>query len=51
LASAILIDGILIRMVLLPGVMHLLGERAWWRRRRKEDPRLSGDTAQAELVP
>ncbi|MDO8189505.1 MMPL family transporter [Conexibacter sp. JD483] len=31
LASAILIDGILIRMVLLPGVMHLLGERAWWR--------------------
>ena len=29
LASAILIDGILIRMVLLPGVMHLLGERAW----------------------
>jgi RND superfamily putative drug exporter len=40
LASAILIDGILIRMVLLPGVMHLLGERAWWRRRGKEDPRL-----------
>ena len=32
LASAILIDGILIRMVLLPAVMHLLGERAWWRR-------------------
>src|SRR5215213_1405857 len=32
LASAILIDGILIRMVLLPGVMHLLGERAWWTR-------------------
>jgi putative drug exporter of the RND superfamily len=43
LASAVLIDGILIRMVLLPGVMHLLGERAWWRRRRKEDPRLSRD--------
>ena len=36
LASAILIDGILIRMVLLPGVMHLLGERAWWRRGGKE---------------
>ena len=33
LASAILIDGILIRMVLLPAVMHLLGERAWWRPR------------------
>ncbi len=37
LASAILIDGILIRMVLLPAVMHLLGERAWWRRGGKED--------------
>ena len=45
LASAILIDGILIRMVLLPGVMHLLGERAWWRRGGKEDPRRSEDTA------
>ncbi|MFN8149899.1 MAG: MMPL family transporter [Solirubrobacterales bacterium] len=31
LASAILIDAILIRMVLLPAVMSLLGERAWWR--------------------
>jgi putative drug exporter of the RND superfamily len=50
LASAILIDGILIRMVLLPGVMHLLGERAWWRRGGKEDPRLSEDTAHAELL-
>jgi uncharacterized membrane protein YdfJ with MMPL/SSD domain len=39
LASAILIDGILIRMVLLPAVMHLLGERAWWRRGGKENPR------------
>jgi RND superfamily putative drug exporter len=50
LASAILIDGILIRMVLLPGVMHLLGERAWWRRGGKEDPRLSQDTAHEELL-
>jgi RND superfamily putative drug exporter len=38
LASAILIDGILIRMVLLPAVMHLLGERAWWRRGGRDDP-------------
>ena len=35
LAAAILIDGMLIRMVLLPGVMHLLGERAWWRPRAR----------------
>jgi RND superfamily putative drug exporter len=58
LASAILIDGILIRMVLLPGVMHLLGERAWWRRGGKDDQQpatkrveepLEG-TAHAELL-
>jgi putative drug exporter of the RND superfamily len=50
LASAILIDGILIRMVLLPGVMHLLGERAWWRRGGKEDPRIGERTARGELL-
>jgi RND superfamily putative drug exporter len=38
LASAILIDGILIRMVLLPAVMHLLGEHAWWRRGGRKTP-------------
>ena len=45
-------------MVLLPAVMHLLGERAWWRRGRKEDPRLPtkrveeplADTAPEELL-
>ena len=50
LASAVLIDGILIRMVLLPAVMHLLGERAWWRRGAKEDPRLGEDSAHEELL-
>jgi putative drug exporter of the RND superfamily len=50
LASAILIDGILIRMVLLPGVMHLLGERAWWRRGDKKEPRLGDEAAHEELV-
>jgi putative drug exporter of the RND superfamily len=50
LASAVLIDGILIRMVLLPGVMHLLGERAWWRRGGKADQRLAQDTAGEELA-
>src|SRR5919109_573391 len=48
LASAILIDGILIRMVLLPGVMHLLGERAWWSRGGREDTRLGEDAAREE---
>jgi RND superfamily putative drug exporter len=50
LASAVLIDGILIRMVLLPGVMHLLGERAWWRRGGKADQRLAQDAAREELA-
>jgi putative drug exporter of the RND superfamily len=30
LASAILIDATVIRMVLVPAVMQLLGERNWW---------------------
>jgi hypothetical protein len=37
-------------MVLLPGVMHLLGERAWWRRGGKEDSRLGEAPAREELV-
>lgn len=38
LASAILIDAFLIRMVLLPAVMSLLGEKAWWKPGGKEAP-------------
>ena len=30
LASAVLIDAVIIRSVLVPAVMQLLGERAWW---------------------
>ena len=30
LAAAIFVDAILVRMVLLPASMRLLGERAWW---------------------
>jgi putative drug exporter of the RND superfamily len=30
LAAAIFIDAVLVRIVLLPAVMRLLGERAWW---------------------
>jgi RND superfamily putative drug exporter len=30
LASAILIDVLVVRLVLAPAVMTLLGERAWW---------------------
>ena len=30
MASAILIDATIVRMLLVPAVMHLLGERNWW---------------------
>jgi RND superfamily putative drug exporter len=30
LAAAILIDAVIVRMVLVPAIMRLLGERAWW---------------------
>jgi putative drug exporter of the RND superfamily len=30
LASAILIDATIVRMVLVPAVMQLLGDRNWW---------------------
>jgi RND superfamily putative drug exporter len=31
LAAAILIDALLVRLLLVPALMRLLGERAWWR--------------------
>ena len=30
MAAAILIDATIVRMVLVPAVMQLLGERNWW---------------------
>ena len=30
MASAILIDATIVRMVLVPAVMQILGERGWW---------------------
>ncbi|WP_196279059.1 MMPL family transporter [Catellatospora vulcania] len=36
LATAVLIDVTLVRMVLAPAVLELLGERAWWLPRRLE---------------
>ena len=33
LAAAILIDATLIRLVMLPAILVLLGDRAWWPRR------------------
>ncbi len=50
LASAILIDGILIRMILLPAVMHLLGEKAWWKPGGKNDPKPPSSRVDVEPV-
>ena len=33
LSAAILLDATLIRLVMLPAILVLLGERAWWPRR------------------
>ena len=41
LASAVFIDAVIIRSVLVPAVMQLLGERAWW------FPELAGPAAAA----
>ena len=30
MATAVLVDATLVRVLLVPAVMHLLGERAWW---------------------
>jgi RND superfamily putative drug exporter len=30
LAAAVLLDALVIRCLILPAVMHLLGARAWW---------------------
>ena len=43
LAAAILIDATVIRLVVLPAVLVLLGERAWPRRRRPHDPTIVGE--------
>ena len=30
LATAVLVDALVIRCLVVPAVLHLLGERAWW---------------------
>ena len=36
LSAAILLDATLVRLVMLPAALVLLGERAWWPRRRRQ---------------
>ena len=30
LGTAVLLDALLVRLVLLPAVLHLVGRKAWW---------------------
>jgi RND superfamily putative drug exporter len=39
LAIAILLDALIVRPVLLPAAVQLLGSRAWWPTRPRERPR------------
>jgi uncharacterized membrane protein YdfJ with MMPL/SSD domain len=52
LAAAILIDSTIVRAVLLPAVMKLLGEWNWWLPRWLEwPPRVSGERERREAPP
>ena len=53
LAAAILVDATLVRCVLVPATMELLGERNWWLPSwlQRITPRLSVEGDAEELVP
>ncbi|MBD0843379.1 MMPL family transporter [Streptomyces sp. TRM68416] len=46
MATAILLDATIVRGILLPAVLTLLGDRAWGRRRPDEGPSADGPAAQ-----
>jgi RND superfamily putative drug exporter len=43
LAAAILIDATIVRLMLLPSILVLLGHRAWWPRRSRTDEPVAPD--------
>jgi RND superfamily putative drug exporter len=45
LAVAVLLDATVIRMVLVPAFMHLMGEWNWWPGKRKEGPSASASSS------
>ena len=53
MATAILVDATIVRMVLVPAVMQLLGRANWWIPRWLDRwlPRLDGERARARRVP
>lgn len=51
LSAAILLDATLVRLVMLPAVLVLLGERAWWPSRRRPRPGQPVAPPVPEMVP
>ncbi|MFP5389450.1 MAG: MMPL family transporter, partial [Thermoleophilia bacterium] len=53
LASAVFIDAVIIRSVLVPAIMQLLGRRAWWLPARLDNilPRLHVEPAEGDPAP
>ena len=53
LASAVLIDAVVIRTVLVPAIMQLFGRRAWWLPDWLDRilPRIAVESAEAEPTP
>ena len=52
MATAILVDATIVRMVLVPAAMQLLGKANWWIPRWLDRalPRLDGDVAHAQVA-
>ena len=53
MASAVFLDAFVVRSLLLPSVLHLLGPRAWWMPDwlRRRAPRMSVDAEIPSLTP
>jgi putative drug exporter of the RND superfamily len=50
LAVAVLVDATLIRIVLLPSILVLLGRKAWWPARIRASQLAPGGTPERELA-
>ena len=53
LASAVLMDALIVRSVLIPGLMFLAGDANWWLPRRLDRrlPHLSVEGAESQVTP
>lgn len=49
LATAVLIDATIVRMVLVPATMYLLGNANWWRPGGRRDAKPDSDATSADV--